>query len=288
MAGTMSSVSPSHGKQGRLYMLFEQNERNESILRKLYRRAPTIVQQALYFDEQLPSLPCVYILSAGGPIVEGDSFEYEVILREGASAHISTGAATKVAQMRGGEATLQQRIELLPHSYLEYLPEATIPCSGARYRSDLRIVVDSSATLFLSDIYMSGRRHSGERFQFDSLELSCRVERPDATPLFCERQVVEPSRDGVRTIGLMSGWEVFGSVLIFAPEEVVRFVWQELQPYMNSDVALGVHLLPCNAGILCRIVGNECADVKRVVRDLCSLLRQKVKGVPLPAEFPWR
>lgn len=269
-------------------MLFEQNGRKESILRKLYRRAPTIVQQALYFDEELPSLPCVYILSAGGPIVEGDRFEYEIILREGASAYISTGAATKVAQMRGGEAAIYQRIELLPHSYLEYLPDVTIPCARARYRSDVKIVVDPSATLFLSDIYMSGRRHSGESFQFDSLELSCRVERPDATPLFCERQVVEPSRDGVRNIGLMSQWEVFGSVLIFAPEQVVLSLWQKLQPYMDSNVALGVHLLPRNAGILCRIVGDECADVKRVVRELCSLLRQRVKGVPLPAEFPWR
>ena len=68
----MSSSLHIFGKRGYLRLGFELDGRGRSILRDLERRAPIIVQQALYFDEQMPDLPCVYILSAGGPVVEGD------------------------------------------------------------------------------------------------------------------------------------------------------------------------------------------------------------------------
>lgn len=41
---------------------------------RLDRRAPLIVQQELYFDEEMPGMPCVYILSSGGPNVDGDRY----------------------------------------------------------------------------------------------------------------------------------------------------------------------------------------------------------------------
>ena len=81
-------------KQGHLEMGFEVDNSGRTILRHLYRRVPIVVQQALYFDEQLPTLPCVYILSSGGPYVDGDRYEHHITLGAGAMAHISTGAAT--------------------------------------------------------------------------------------------------------------------------------------------------------------------------------------------------
>ena len=52
----MAGVS-SFGKRGELLMRFERDGSGRSILREMYRRVPVIVQQALYFDEQLPQLP---------------------------------------------------------------------------------------------------------------------------------------------------------------------------------------------------------------------------------------
>lgn len=61
------------GKRGYLNLGFELDSSGKSILRELDRRAPLIVQQELYFDEKLPGMPCVYILSSGGPNVDGDT-----------------------------------------------------------------------------------------------------------------------------------------------------------------------------------------------------------------------
>ena len=85
------------GKMGYLFLGFELDDDGRSIMRDLERHAPLIVQQELYFDEGMPEMPCVYILSSGGPNVDGDRYEQRFVVREGAYAHISTGAATKLA-----------------------------------------------------------------------------------------------------------------------------------------------------------------------------------------------
>ena len=284
----MTVATSSHGKRGYLRMGFELDSQGRSILRDLYRRVPIIVQQALYFDSQMPLLPCVYILSAGGPVVEGDDFQQHFVLCKDSCAHISTGAATKVAQMRGGRASMRQRITLAEGSYLEYLPEAVIPCRGAVYEVDNEIVADESATLFYSEIFTSGRRYSGERFCYRKLALNTRVVRPNGEAVYVDCMEVEPESGDIFRTGVMAGYEIFASILILTPRHVSQALQLQLQPYMRDDMALGVHLLPFDAGISCRILGQQRDEVKDEVRRICSALRLKVKGCTLPPEFVWK
>ena len=81
----------SHGKRGFLRLGFERDATNRTILRDWERRVPLIVQQALYFDEELPDMACVYILSSGGPNVDGDRYEQIISLGRGSAVHLSTG-----------------------------------------------------------------------------------------------------------------------------------------------------------------------------------------------------
>lgn len=221
-------------------------------------------------------------------MVEGDRFEQHLHLRPDSCAHISTGAATKVAQMRGGEARLWQRILLDKGSYLEYIPEAVIPCRGAHYTAQTEIVAEDSATLFLSEIVMSGRQHSGERFCYEHLSLSTRVIRPNGEVVYTDNLHIEPKHNPPSIKGVMAGYEVFGSVLILSTKDVTQALFSDLQPYMHPDMALGVNILPFDAGLGCRILGQERAAVKAEIRRICSALRLKVKGVPLPEEFVWK
>lgn len=276
------------GKRGYLRLGFEVDSRGRSILRDLYRCAPIIVQQALYFDEQMPSLPCVYILSAGGPVVEGDGYEHHFSLSENACAYISTGAATKVARMRGGKALLRQAVRLDAGAYLEYLPEAVIPCAGADYITENEIVIDSSATLCYSEIFLSGRRYSGERFLYRRLALHTRVLRPTGEVVCVDNVEVSPQNQDIHARGVLGGYELFASVLILTPREVAQSLSRELTPYMHDDMALGVNLLPFDAGLKCTILGQQSAAVKGEVRRICSLLRLRVKGCALPEEFVWK
>lgn len=167
------------GKMGYLFLGFELDDDGRSIMRDLERHAPLIVQQELYFDEGMPEMPCVYILSSGGPNVDGDRYEQRFVVREGAYAHISTGAATKLAEMRYNYSGLTQAFELEEDSYLEYLPEPMIPCRHTRFIADTAIRIAPSATLFYSEIYMSGRKYfdRGETFLYIVLRVLIMIAR---------------------------------------------------------------------------------------------------------------
>lgn len=45
-------------------------------------------------------MPCVYILSSGGPNIDGDRYTQNITVGKGAMAFVSTGAATKLAEMK--------------------------------------------------------------------------------------------------------------------------------------------------------------------------------------------
>lgn len=284
--------SASAGKRGYLRMLFELDAEGRSILRELERRTPIIVQQELYFDEQMPAMPCVYVLSSGGPNVDGDRYRHLITLRRDAFAHISTGAATKLAEMRSDYSELVQRFELDAGAYLEYLPEPTIPCRHARYIAATQIVIDPTATMFFADIYLSGRRHKrgGEHFAFDLLSIATSASRPDGERLFDERMVIEPSCHAPSALGAMGTWSILGNCFVLAPERVIEAIYPQLGSQIDreQELAVGVTRLPSRSGLMVRILGNDTTKIKRTIRECCSVVRREVKGCSLPAEFPWR
>lgn len=279
------------GKWGRLCLGFRREASGRSLLARWERHAPLIVQRALYFDEELPQMPCLYILSSGGPQVDGDRFEQDIHLEAGSMAHISTGAATKIAQMRANFSALEQRITLESGAYLEYLPEPTIPCRHSRYCVQTELVIDLSATLFHSEIYLSGRRHHNqEHFAYDLLSLSMRVIRPDGSLLYGEKQLLQPAQWPLDGLGIMGSFSIFANVLILLPAAHATVVERRIDPFYDRQrrLALGVQRLPEGCGLTCRVLGDESDSVKQAVRSLCSRVREVVKGHPLPPEFPWR
>ena len=280
------------GKTGYLRLGFETDDEGRSILRDWERRAPLIVQQALYFDEELPDMPCVYILSSGGPNVDGDRYEQHFVLREGAFAHVSTGAATKLAEMRYNYSGLTQRFDLAPGSYLEYLPEPTIPCRHTRFIADTSIRIDPTATLFYSEIYLSGRKYfaGGERFRYDILSVCTHAERPDGRQLFREKFIIRPETYSPDTLGAMNGYDVFANVIVLTPPEHAEALFERTDAFIDRDrrLAAGISRLPNGCGVLYKALGSETEPVKRLVRAFCSAVRLEVKGRPLPEEFPWR
>ena len=280
------------GKVGYLYLGFELDADGKSIMRDLDRHAPLIVQQELYFDEGMPEMPCVYILSSGGPNVDGDRYEQNFVVRKDAYAHISTGAATKLAEMRYNYSGLTQRFDLEENAYLEYLPEPTIPCRHTRFIADTAIRIAPTATLFYSEVYMSGRKYfyKGEKFQYDILSVCSHAERPDGTQLFREKFIIRPDLYSPATLGAMNDYDVFANVIVLTPPEHADNIYEKTEAFIDRErhLAAGLTRLPNNSGLLYKVLGDETGPVKKIIREFCSTVRYEVKGKILPEEFPWR
>ncbi len=279
------------GKHGKLSLQFTLNESSgKSFLSKWYRQAPLIVQQELYFDEAMPEMPCLYILSSGGPNVDGDRYEIQIKIERGAFAHISTGAATKIAEMRYNHASNHQSITIEDNGYLEYIPLPIIPCKHSRYLNDTKIIIAPTATLIYAEIYCAGREYynNGEVFQYDLLSIRSELRNTNNKLLFHEKMVIEPHKISPTVLGAMSTYKHFSEIIIATSNQHIESLIKKLCPFRNPDMAMGVNILPNNCGLNIKLLGNSVEGLKQKTRNICSIVRKEVKNKELPTEFAWR
>ena len=269
-------------------MGFEVDSSGRSVLSHLHREVPMVVQQALYFDEHLPHLPCIYILSSGGPHLEGDRYRVDIRLGEGAMAQILTGAATIIAPMEHSGAELRQTITLGEGAYLEWLPQAIIPAARSRYTAHTEMVVAPSATLFFSEVVACGRLHSGERFDYRELELREAVFRPNGSAIARAGARIVPEEFSPLERAFMGSFTHFGSIVVVTPPEICSKLLSLLSPNVSEELRMSVASLRGNNGLSLRLLGHSSERILREIRDICSMVRQEVKGAPLQKEFPWR
>ncbi|MFG1777903.1 urease accessory protein UreD [Micromonospora sp. NPDC049048] len=282
----------SNGKVGVLRLGFERRG-ERTILHDLYRQSPLLVQRALYWDEEMPQLPCVMILTTSGGVLQGDRLHVDVDLAPGSQAHLVTQSATKIQEMDANYGTQIQRFTLAEDAYLEYLPEPTIPYRGSRFVTDTRVRLPASATLLYGEILQPGRKHyrDGELFAYDLFSCSVRAERPDGRQLFVEKFVAAPATFEAARVGVMDRFHIFGNVvLLTGPERAARVyertsapVWDERTP-----LASAVSRLPNDAGLVFKVLGQETEPVRAAVRAFCVAAREEVTGHTFPPAFSWR
>jgi urease accessory protein len=285
----MPSGAP--GKNGLLHLSFSRRGARTALV-GLRCRPPLLVQQALYWDEELPDLACVVIADTAGGVVQGDRYRIEIELAEGAHAHLTTQAATKLQEMDANYASQNQRIVLHDDAYLEYIPEPVIPYKHSRFAAHTDVCLPESATLVYADIFMPGRKHygDGELFRYDLLSSRFGAGRPDGTELFAEKFLIEPACSSPGRRGVMGGFHVFGNVLLLTSVRCAERVLARVPAAVNraEGWAAGANRLPNDAGLSYTVLGMESEPVRAMVRDFWSTARLVVTGRPAPARFGWR
>ena len=284
----MPSGAP--GKHGVLDMTFIRRG-DRSVLAHLARRTPLLVQQALYWDEHLPDLPCVYIITTSGCVLQGDRLDVSITVGPDAMAHVTTQSATKIHQMDANFAAQSQRLSLAENAYLELLPGPTIPHRHSRFITYTHATVADSATLLSAEIVQPGRKHhgSGEVFEYDLYSSALTATRPDGTPLFTEKLVAKPRRHPVRQAGVMGKYDVFANVTLVTPQRHAHKIFEQVVPGVDTsaDCVAGASRLPNDAGLAYKVLGRETEPVKAMVRAFWQLVRQEVTGAPIPEARPW-
>ncbi|MEU5906836.1 urease accessory protein UreD [Micromonospora sp. NPDC047467] len=282
----------SNGKVGILRLGFERRG-DRTILRDLYRQSPLLVQRALYWDEEMPELPCVMILTTSGGVLQGDRLRMDVSLAPGSQAHLVTQSATKIQEMDANYGSQIQTFTLAEETYLEYLPEPVIPYRASRFVTDTRVRLAESATMLYAEVLQPGRKYyrDGELFAYDLYSSSLRGERPDGRQLFVEKFVAAPGQFDVARVGVMDRFHIFGNVVLLTdPDRAARVfdrtstpVWDEQTP-----LASAVSRLPNDAGLIFKVLGQETEPVRAAIRAFCVAAREEVTGRTFPPAFSWR
>ena len=279
------------GKTGFLRLGFEHRGRR-TILANLERRAPYMAQRALYCDQEMPDLACVFLITTTGCLLQGDRLALDVTLGSRAQAHVTTQSATKIHTMDANYAAQTQTITLADDAYLEFLPDPVIPHRRARFVSDTRISIAPTATLLYSEIIHPGRKHHhpDECFGATVMSISIAAARPDGRTLFNEKLVIEPQRYPMRQTGVMDSFDVFGNVILCTPKDKADRIHERVGADVDlaRGVAFGACRLPNDAGLIFKVLGRETAQVKAKVREFWGIARKEVTGADLPPPFLWR
>ena len=286
----MRAAAP--GKIGELRLGFSVRH-GKSVLHDLYRGAPPLVQRALYWDEAMPELPIVAIISVGGGTLQGDRYKIDITLEEGACAQVNTQSANRIHQMDANYASQHQTVTLASGSYLEYLPDFTIPYKGSRFINQTDIVIAEDATLLYGEMMMTGRKHhnENERFGLDLLSMAVSVRRPNGKKLFAEKVLIEKDDPTVNYGAVMKGFDAFASIMCITPPEIAARIKERFETNFSTEsprAISGVSKLPNAAGVVLRAAGIESYDVRKEVRRFWQIVREEARGRSLPTEFLWR
>jgi urease accessory protein len=285
----MASGAP--GKVGQLRLRFARRG-EKTVLADLYRQAPLLVQRALYWDEAMPEMACVFVLTTSGGVLQGDRLHLDLALDAGAQAHVTTQSAMKIQEMDANYAAQTQDIVLGEDAYLEYLPEPIIPYRNSRFITRTRITLPESATVVYAEIHLPGRKYhrDGEIFQYSLFSSTVLGARPAGPDLFLDKFIIEPSRFPVDRAAVMNRFHVFANVLLLTAPDKAERVFQRTPPTWDqrTPLAAGVNRLPNQAGLIYRVLGQETEPVRALVRQFCADARREVVGRATPPTFSWR
>lgn len=281
------------GKYGYLRLGFRKENDGRSYLYDIDRRVPFLAQRGLYWDQGLPNMPCIFIISTTGCVVQGDRMCLEINVEENAQGHVTTQSATKVHMMGANYAAQHQKITVERGGYLEFMPDPLILHRDSRFFSETSIEISESASMIYSEILLPGRKyhHEKEQFGFD-LFSSCisAVRRESGKKLFTERFILEPKVAGVMGAGINNGFEIFGNVVLLTQPENTLKVRDAIGADVDfaNRIAYGATALPNDCGLVFKVLGDTSEAVRAKVRQFWAIARETITNSPLPEEFLWR
>ena len=272
------------GKVGLLRLKFEENsDKNKTIITDQYSQVPLYTQKALYYDENLPNMAHLFIMSPSGGILQGDRYRMDISLANNAVSHITTQGATRIYKMNSNYATQLININVGKDCYLEFIPDQIIPFRNSRYYQKVSLNVDPSATLIYSEIIVPGRVAMGELFSYDLCYLKTIGQNIEKNIKFIDNCMLKPKNQNMNTLGMFGNHTVLASVYILTKNENALILNKKINSIIknNDEVSGGSTILPNNSGLVVRLMCNSSEIIKTEIYDIVRIVRKEI----LDAEF---
>lgn len=112
----------------------------------------------------------LHLVNPTAGIFSGDELGLKVEVGEGARVSLVTPSATRFHAMKNGRAALRQELFVAQESFLEFLPEWTMPQAGSEVSQRTRIEVAEGGQLIFGEMLAPGRVAHGESHDFKRFE----------------------------------------------------------------------------------------------------------------------
>lgn len=270
----------SPGKLGGLKLKLSRENSNKTILKSVWRRIPLQTLRPFYYDEAQPNLAIIYVLNPTGGTLQGDRLRMDIALEDGCKTHLTTQAATKIYRMNADYATQTINFTLGRNSYLEYLPDQTIPYRNSRFYQEVNVRMQSGSALMYWEILTAGRK-GRERYDFDIFYSKVNVLNQNEEPLMTDTMMLEPKSSSLTRLGVMKNQDTLANFYLIserASETLVSRVHSHMTE--EEDLMVGVSSTSLTRGLVARIVGPSTRRVKTVLEKIWNETRLEILGSP--------
>jgi len=269
------------GKVGHLKIKLENDSTNDkTVITEQYSQVPLYTQKALYYDESLPKMAHLFIISPSGGVLQGDRYRMDISLTNKAISHITTQGATRIYKMDSNYATQLININVDKDCYLEFIPDQIIPYKNSRYYQKVLLNVDYSASLIYSEIIVPGRVAMGELFSYDVCYLRTIGNDTKHTTKFIDNCILDPKNQKSNSLGIFGNYTVVASVYILAPKKFVNILNQKINIMLknNAEIYGGSSILPDDHGVLIRLLCNSAETAKTEIYNVVRIARKELLG----------
>ena len=260
------------GRDGSLALTFERRG-ERSVLAACRWTLPLQILAPVGLDDVAA---VVSMLNPTGGLVGGDRLSVGVTVGAGAHACLTTPSATKVYRTAGAAAEQTVRARLAPHACLEWVPDHTIPFTGAALRQRLTADVAQGSTLLVVDAFAAGRVARGEAWRFALLD-SALVIRDARGWLLHDRLVLRDGQPGPG-LGLAEERPYVATVALIADAGLAAFV-DDVAALAAADLDVGAALLP-RRGVLVRCLAADAPALGRGLDAIWAAARRRALGLP--------
>ena len=267
------------GKVGFLKLILEHDsQRSKTIVTEQRTQVPLYVQKALHYDETVPSMAHIFILSPSGGVLQGDRYRTDIELKNKAISHITTQGATRIYKMNSNYATQMINLKVGKDCYLEFLPEQLIPYKSSRYYQKTTFTVDDSATLVYSETIVPGRVAMGELFDYDICYLRTLCYNDKNEIKFHDNSILEPKNQTMNTLGIFGNKTVLSTMFVVTKKEHTEKLYEKINQLFkdNDEVVGGASILPNDSGLSVRILSNSSEDNKTTVYHISQMFRNQI------------
>jgi urease accessory protein len=256
------------GWRGRLALGLERRGARTVIARREHV-GPLVVQRP--FHPEADGTCHVYVLHPPGGVVGGDVLELEIELASGASALVTTPAATKLYRSAGPKALVTNRLTVHSGAVLEWLPQETIAFGGSRTRIATRVELEPGARFLGWEISCLGRPASGDAFAAGELDQSFELTLA-GRPLLVDRLRTEGGGSLQRGAWGWGGRSVYGCfICVGAPPSLVDELRGSVQPARPGELFAVTRVADA---CLCRFLGSSAERARACLAEAWGVARR--------------
>ncbi|KAG8364576.1 hypothetical protein BUALT_Bualt18G0011700 [Buddleja alternifolia] len=169
----------------------------------------------------------IYTITYGGGIVSGDSIEFDIKVRDGCTAVLTTQSSTKVYKSIGSKCS-QQVLEASVgrDALLVVIPDPVTCFSTAKYSQVQIFNVVPQSSLLLVDWITSGRHERGEKWAFAHYKSTNRILLDGDEPLFFDTVLLEQGSHGSIS-DRMHDYQAIAMITLLGPK--LRLIQNQIQ-----------------------------------------------------------